>query len=119
MKNSFYKSKSFRYGSAATAFTCAFIAVVIVFNIIFTALASRYMWYIDMTKEEVFTLSEAAKEILSDIDDEVNIYFTSEPDERLQEHLDEVRLQYRAPAGGGVSEHPCDVQGHHQEPRVL
>lgn len=83
MKNSFYKSKSFRYGSAATAFTCAFIAVVIVFNIIFTALASRYMWYIDMTKEEVFTLSEAAKEILSDIDDEVNIYFTSEPDELM------------------------------------
>lgn len=83
MKNSFYKSKSFRYGSAATAFTCAFIAVVIIFNIIFTALASRYMWYVDMTKEEVFTLSDAAKEILSDVDAEVNIYFTSEPDELM------------------------------------
>jgi len=83
MKNSFYKAKSFRYGSAATAFTCAFIAVIVVFNIIFSALASRYMWYIDMTKEEVFTLSDAAKEFLSDVDEEVNIYFTSEPDELM------------------------------------
>ena len=79
-KNSFYSSKRFRYGTAAGAFTCAFIAVVIIFNIIFTALATKYLWYIDMTKESVFTLSDAAKEILYDIDDEVNIYFCSEPD---------------------------------------
>lgn len=83
MKKSFYSTKSFRYGSAATAFTCAFIAVVVVFNIIFTALANRYLWYIDMTEESVFTLSDAAKEILSDIDEEVNIYFTSDPDELM------------------------------------
>lgn len=80
MKSSFTKSKAFRYGSAATVFTCAFIAVVIVFNVIFTALATKYQWFIDMTKEEVFTLSDAAKEILADMDDEVNIYFCSDPD---------------------------------------
>lgn len=80
MKKGFYSSKSFRYGSAATAFTCAFIAVILVFNIIFSALANRYMWYIDMTEEEIFTLSDAAKDILADIDEEVNIYFTSDPD---------------------------------------
>lgn len=83
MKKSFYSTKSFRYGSAATAFTCAFTAVVVVFNIIFSALANRYMWYIDMTTESVFSLSEPAKEILSDIDEEVNIYFTSDPDELM------------------------------------
>ena len=44
-RNGFFKTKSFRYGSTATAFTAAFIAVVLVFNIIFTALANRYMWY--------------------------------------------------------------------------
>ena len=82
--SSFYKTKRFRYGSAATAFTCAFIAVVILFNVAFTALATKYMGYIDMTAEEVFTLSEAAKELLSDVDDEVNIYFASEPDELME-----------------------------------
>jgi len=80
-KTGFYSTKTFRYGSAATAFTCAFIAVVVVFNIIFTALANRYMWYIDMTKESVFSLSDEAKALLADVDDEINIYFTSEQDE--------------------------------------
>lgn len=82
--NSFYKSKHFRYGSAATAFTCAFIAVVVVFNVIFTALAGKYMWYVDMTEEEVFSLSEATRDLMSDVDAEVNIYFASEPDELME-----------------------------------
>ena len=82
--NGFYKSKHFRYGSAATAFTCAFIAVVIVFNVIFTALAGKYMWFIDMTEEEVFSLSEATRDLMSDVDDEINIYFASEPDELME-----------------------------------
>ena len=83
-RNGFFKTKSFRYGSTATAFTAAFIAVVVVFNIIFTALANRYMWYIDMTKEEIFTLCDATKEILADVDEEINIYFASEPDVLMQ-----------------------------------
>ncbi len=82
--NSFYKSKHFRYGSAATAFTCAFIAVVVVFNVIFTALAGKYMWFIDMTEEEVFSLSDATRALMADIDDEVNIYFASEADELME-----------------------------------
>ena len=80
MKNSFYQSRKFKYGSMATAFTIGFIAIVVIFNIIFTALASRYNWFIDMTGEQVFTLSDEAKEIMSDITDEVQIIFASEPD---------------------------------------
>lgn len=64
----------------ATAFTIGFIAIVVIFNIIFTALASKYSWYIDMTEEQVFTLSDEAKEIMSDITNEVKIIFASEPD---------------------------------------
>ncbi len=82
--NRFYKTKHFRYGSAATAFTCAFIAVVIIFNIVFTALASKYMWYVDMTEKEVFSLSEATKVLISDVDAPINIYFASEPDELME-----------------------------------
>lgn len=80
MKNSFTQTRKFKYGSTATLFTIAFIAIVVVFNVIFTALANKYMWYIDMTKEQVFTLSEEAREIMSDITDPVNIYFASDPD---------------------------------------
>lgn len=80
MRKSFYQSRKFKYGSVATLFTISFIAIVVIFNIIFTALASKYMWYIDMTGEQVFTLSDEAKDIMSDIKNEVNIYFASEPD---------------------------------------
>ena len=64
-RNSIFNSRKFKYGSAATAFTVAFIAVVVIFNIIFSALARKYMWYVDLTKEQVYTLSEEAKEIMS------------------------------------------------------
>ncbi len=80
MRNNFFQSRKFKYGSVATAFTIAFVAIVVIFNIVFTALANKYMWYIDMTAEKTFTLSEEAKDIMSDIKNDVNIYFASEPD---------------------------------------
>ena len=82
-RNSFFNSRQFKYGSVATVFTVAFVAIVIIFNIIFTALANRYMWYIDMTEQQVYTLSEEAKEIMSDITEDVWIHFASEPDELM------------------------------------
>ncbi len=80
MRTNVFQTRKFKYGSVATAFTIAFVAIVVVFNIIFTALSQKYMWYIDMTEEKTFTLSEEAKDIMSDIKNEVNIYFASEPD---------------------------------------
>lgn len=80
MKTSFTQTRKFKYGSVATAFSVAFIAIVIIFNIIFTALGNKYMWFIDMTEEQLYTLSDEAKEIMSDITEDVYIYFASEPD---------------------------------------
>jgi len=82
-RNSILNSRKFKYGSAATAFTIAFIAIVVIFNIIFSALARKYMWYVDLTKEQVYTLSEEAKEIMSDVSQDVYIHFASEPDELM------------------------------------
>ena len=82
-RRSFFNSRRFKYGTAATVFTIAFVAVVVIFNIIFSALAQKYMWYIDMTKEQVYTLSEEAKEIMSDVTEDVYIHFASEPDELM------------------------------------
>ena len=73
-------------------FTVLFIAFVIVFNVIFTALSEKFLWYIDMTKEGVYTLSDAAKAMLSDMTDEINIYFCSEPD--VLEASSEMRYIY-------------------------
>ncbi len=80
MRKSITQTRKFKYGSVATVFTIAFVALVVIFNIIFTALAQKYNWYIDMTEDQVYTLSEEAKELLSDIPNEVYIYFASDPD---------------------------------------
>jgi len=55
--------------------------VVVIFNAIFTALAYKYMWYVDMTENELYTLSDAAIELISDVDKDITIYFCQDPDE--------------------------------------
>lgn len=79
--NTILKSKKMKYGSTATMFTVMFIAFIIIFNVIFSALASKYMWYIDMTDTDLFTLSDAARELLDEVTDEVVITFCMEKDE--------------------------------------
>lgn len=62
------QTKKFRHGSVSVALTVVVIVAVILFNAIFTALASKYLWYLDMTPEPRFTLSEEAKSFLGEMD---------------------------------------------------
>ncbi len=78
------KGKKLRYGSASAAFTVAFVALVIIINVIFSTLASHYMWYIDMTQKEIFSLSEPAEAALENVEDDVLITFCM-PKDRLEE----------------------------------
>ena len=73
-------TKKFRHGSVSVALTVIVIAAVILLNAIFTALSQKYLWYIDMTPEPRFTLSEEAKEVLGAMDTskEVNIILCDE-----------------------------------------
>ncbi len=80
MKTNFTQSRKFKYGSVATVFTIAFVAIVVIFNVIFSALANKYMWYVDLTADQVYSLSDEAKDIMSDIPDDVKLIFASEPD---------------------------------------
>ena len=73
-------TKKFRHGSVSIALTVIVIAAVILLNAIFTALSQKYLWYIDMTPEPRFTLSEEAKQVLENMDTskEVNIILCDE-----------------------------------------
>jgi len=82
---SFFNNKKFKYGATAIAFTCFCIAAIIVFNVIFTALANKFLWSIDMTKNQLYTLSDASKELLKDIDTEITINFC-QPLDKLEEN---------------------------------
>ncbi len=81
MKNIF-RSKKFRYGSISVALVAVIIAAVILVNAIFTALSNKFLWFIDMTPNRMFTLSDAAVELLDTMDKsaEVTITFCAEAD---------------------------------------
>lgn len=76
----FFLSRNFRYGSLATALTLAFVILLVAVNAIFSGLCDKLGWYIDMTNEMAFTLSDAAKGILDDVDSDIKIIFCSERD---------------------------------------
>ena len=61
-------TKKFRHGSVSLALTVIVIAAVILINAIFGALSEKFLWYIDMTPEPRFTLSEEAKVYLNEMD---------------------------------------------------
>lgn len=86
------KNKKLRFGSLSVAFTALFIAAVVVINVIFSALATKFLWYIDMTPETLYTLSDECVELLRDIDSDVKILFCDDPDSL--EETDTTRLVY-------------------------
>lgn len=57
-----FKSRKFKYGSAATGLTVAFVAVVVLFNIVFSLLADAYSWKLDMTSYDLYSLSDSTKQ---------------------------------------------------------
>ena len=106
-KGSFLNSRKFRHGSTAAILTAFVIAVIVIINIIFTALAQKYMWYTDMTTEKLYTLSEEAIELMDSSfkkveaergeDIKVEIIFCDEKDnlmaETTQRYVLETALQ--------------------------
>ncbi len=80
MKNSAFSSKKFKYGSLSVAMTCVIIAAVLLLNGVFKLLADKYLWYTDLTRDEIYTLSDAAVTALENVDKDVTILFCDDPD---------------------------------------
>jgi hypothetical protein len=55
-----------RYGSMTVYLTIALIAALVLFNAIFSALAKYYLWYIDMTPDQLYSITELCQEQLQD-----------------------------------------------------
>ena len=81
----FLKSKKFRYGSVSIALTVIIIAAVILINAIFTALSKKYLWYIDMTSERMYTLTDDAKALLDTMNPEMEVEIILCTDKDLME----------------------------------
>ena len=58
------KRRRLKFGAFAVGLTAAVIALVVVANAVFSALATKNMWYIDMTKEKVFGITDQTRDLL-------------------------------------------------------
>ncbi len=66
MKHPMIRSRRMRYGSMTVYLTVALIAALVLFNAIFSALARYYTWYIDMTPDQLYSITDACRDQLQD-----------------------------------------------------
>lgn len=106
------KNKKFRYGSVSVALTIVIIAAVILLNAIVTALVGKYNLYLDMTVEELFTLSDEAKSLLDPLKENnrrVKVIFCAEEDEVMADEANRYALQTVKEINKYLGEYQPDV----------
>ena len=68
MKKFSASSRKLRYGGVTAVLTAVIIAAVILVNVIFSALANRFLWYVDMTPELLYSVSDECYDLIGKID---------------------------------------------------
>lgn len=66
-KGKIFSTRRFKYGAAATVFTAFFIAAVILFNVIVSAVDSKYSLYFDLTQDQIFSISEETETMVEEL----------------------------------------------------
>ncbi|MBO4983480.1 MAG: Gldg family protein [Clostridia bacterium] len=118
---SFADSKRVKYGTLNIILIALVIAIVIMLNSIITVLSNTFGFYLDMTEEQLYTVSEPLVELLKDVssDVEIDIIFCCDKDQaqksysnlenggalayvhstatQIAEKLDNVSLVYKDP----------------------
>lgn len=65
--------RKLKYGGTSIALTALIIAVVIIVNVIFSLLANRFTWYLDLTPELKFTISDECYDLIgAESDDDID-----------------------------------------------
>ena len=74
---SFADSRRLKYGTLNLIFIAVVIAIVIVFNTIVTLLSDVLNWRVDMTQEQLYTVSDPCVELLDKVsgDTQIDIIF--------------------------------------------
>ncbi|MCL2096826.1 MAG: Gldg family protein [Oscillospiraceae bacterium] len=67
--------KKLKYGSVAMVFTIVFVAAVFILNVVMTAYNNINPMFIDMTKEQMYGITDDSRELLKDIDVPIEIAF--------------------------------------------
>lgn len=121
-----FRSNKFKRGGMATLMTVVFVAIVIVLNVVVSALAERFpSMDIDMTAQGLNTLSDQAIEIAQSIDEDTTIYLIGSEDAYENNQIySSYGLEYSQVAkpgpapGGGKLPHQGGVCGPRYQPHL-
>ena len=72
-QNKLANMRKFKYGAVSIILTAVVIAAVVIVNVIFSSLAYKKNWYVDLTTSQIYGLSDAGRELLDSIDPEAEI----------------------------------------------
>lgn len=64
-----------KYGSVAMIFTSLFVAVIFILNVVMTAVNNITPMYLDMTKQQIYGITDASRELLKDVTEPIEIIF--------------------------------------------
>ena len=70
--------KKLKYGSLATALTVIVVAIVVVINVIATNVTDRFDLTLDLTNDDIFTISQDTIDYLNDVQQDVQIIVLSD-----------------------------------------
>ena len=77
--------KKLRYGGMSAILTALIIAIVIIVNVLFSALAQKFLWYADLTPELLYSISDEAFDIIENGDDEFGTLSPIEMVDKIRE----------------------------------
>ncbi len=78
------KKRKLKQSLLWVAITAIVLVAVILFNILFTALANKYLWVVDTMPNDLVVISDYSRELLEQVDpkqNDITIYFLADPDE--------------------------------------
>lgn len=88
-------NKKLKYGSFAVGLTVAVLALIIIINAVVTAVVKEKSLYLDMTKEQIYTISPEADAIFSSLSNkDIEIIFFTEPDTMTQYQYQKMIYDY-------------------------
>jgi hypothetical protein len=70
----FFEKRNLRYGFVSVCITLVVIAVIVLFNVVLTALFKKYPLDIDLTEDRIFEISGETINFLEALDQDVDIY---------------------------------------------
>ena len=77
--------RKLRYGGMSALITALIIAIVIIVNVIFSALSQKFLWYVDLTPELLYSMSDEALDIIENGDDKFDSLSPIEMVDKIRE----------------------------------